>query len=275
MKESKEKKDPNVPNPAMSYDFICVCKSKPSESEKLLHCHNESCENGKYFHLNCLKYKRMPNNSQTTWICPSCRKKVKVSRPLKDDQDDVTFIQTLCTPTEKYKSMMTLGDNEFNLISSPTGWLDCAIIHEAQILLANKNINGFQRPTLGPVGQFDILTSDFVHILHVNNNHCVCVSSINCAPGYVNLMDSLSNPVLSQEIVDLVKNLLGPSYKGIKQLPVQQQLNTSDCGVFAIAFATCLVYGLNPSQVRFNILMMRPHLLNCFKAHAMRLFPTI
>ena len=264
----------------MSYDFICVCKSKPSESEKLLHCHNKSCENGRYFHLNCLNYKRMPNNSQTTWICPSCRKKVKVRRPHKDDDDDdgdVTFIQTLSTPTEKYKSLMSLGDNEFNLISSPTGWLDCAIIHEAQILLANinKNISGFQRPTLGPVGQFDIVTSDFVQILHVNNNHWVCVSSINCAPGYVNLMDSLSNPVPSQEIVDLVKSLLGPSYKGINQLPVQQQLNTSDCGVFAIAFATCLVYGQNPSQVRFNIPMMRPHLLNCFKARAMQLFPTI
>ena len=151
----------------------------------------------------------MPNNSQTTWICQSCRKKVKVSRPHKDDDDDVTFIQTLCTPTEKYKSLMSLGDNELKLISSPTGWLDCAIIHEAPILLANinKNISGFQRPTLGPVGQFDIVTSDFVQILHVNNNHWVCVSSINCAPGYVNLMDSLSNPALSQEIVDLVKNL--------------------------------------------------------------------
>ena len=200
-----------------------------------------------------------------------------MTHPHKDDDDNVTFIQTLSTPTARYKSMMSLGDHEFNLISSPTGWLDCAIIHEAQILLANinKNISGFQRPTLGPVGQFDIVTSDFVQVLHVNNNHWVCVSSINCAPGYVNLMDSLSNPVLSQEIVDLVKNLLGPSYKGINHLPVQQQLNMSDCGVFAIAFATCLVYGLNPSQVRFNIPMMRPHLFNCFKARAMWLFPTI
>ena len=50
-------------------------------------------------------------------------------RPHKDDNDNMTFIQTLCTPTEKYKSMMSLGDNEFTLISSPTGWLDCAIIH--------------------------------------------------------------------------------------------------------------------------------------------------
>ena len=88
-------------------------------------------------------------------------------------------------------------------------------------------------------------------------------------------MDSLSKPALSQEIVDLVKNLLGPIYKGINQLPVKQQLNTTDCGVFAIAFATCLVYGLDPSQVRFNIPMMRPHVLNRFKARAMRVFPTI
>ena len=160
----------------------------------------------------------MPNNSQTTWTCPSCRKKGKVTRPQKDDvdNDDVTFIQTLYTRTEKYKSLMSLGENEFSIISSPTGWLDCAIIHEAQILLANvnKNIKGFQRPTLGPVGQFDIVTSDFVQLLHVNNNHWVCVSSINCAPGYVNLMDSLSSSVLSQEIIGLVENLLGPRYKG-------------------------------------------------------------
>ena len=80
------------------------------------------------------------SSSSFYWICPSCRKKVKVSRPHKDDDDDnVTFIQTLWTPTEKYKSMTSLGDKEFNLISSPTGWRDCAIIHEAQILLANIN----------------------------------------------------------------------------------------------------------------------------------------
>lgn len=77
-----------------------------------------------------------------------------------------------------------------------------------------------------------------------------------------------------QEIIGLVENLLRPRYKGINQLPVRQQLNLSDCGVFAIELATCLVYGLNPSQVHFNIPMMRPHLLYCLKACAMQLFPT-
>ena len=79
-----------------------------------------------------------------------------------------------------------------------------------------------------------------MQLLHVNNNHWVCVSSVNCAPGYVNLMDSLANPVISQEITDLVKDSLRPRYAGIHQLTVQQQRNDSDCGVFAIAFVTCI-----------------------------------
>ena len=101
----------------------------------------------------------------------------------------MTFIKTLNTQTQG-----SLGQNEFDLILLPTGWLDCTIIHEAQILLAavNKSIKGFQRPTLGPVRQFDIVSSDFVQLLHVNNNHRVCVSPINCILGYVNLMDSLT-----------------------------------------------------------------------------------
>ena len=189
----------------------------------------------------------------------------------------MTFIKTLNTQTEKHKSLGSLGQNEFDLVLLPTGWLDCTIIHEAQILLGavNKSIKGFQRPTLGPVRQFDIVSSDFVQLLHVNNNHWVCVSPINWTSGYVNLMDSLSNSVIPQEITQLVENLLGPRYKGINQLPVQQQGNGSDCGVFAIAFATCLVYGRNPSQAHFDIPRMRPHLLKCLKAHSIELFPTI
>ena len=128
-----------------------------------------------------------------------------MTRPKKDDDDDVTFIQTVYTRSEKYKSIIiSLGENEFSLISSPTGWLDCIIIHEAQILLANvnNNIKGFQRPTLGPVKQFDIVSSDFVQLLHVSNTHWVCVSSINCVPGYVNLMDSLSKSVVLQKVIE-------------------------------------------------------------------------
>lgn len=150
------------------------------------------------------------------------------------------------------------------------------VIQEAHGLLAkiNPQISGFQRPTLGPIRQFDVMTGEFVQIVHINNNHWVCLSSIGCLPGHANLLDSLAHAVISQESRELAMNLLGPNFKGIANIPVQQQHNQSDCGIFAIAFATCLVYGSNPCNVTFNIPRMRPHLLWCIQAGSMQLFPT-
>lgn len=45
---------------------ICICKGKPTPTDKLGECHGESCKNGKYFHLACLDLQRMPNNHRTT-----------------------------------------------------------------------------------------------------------------------------------------------------------------------------------------------------------------
>ncbi|CAB4037283.1 Chromatin modification-related YNG2 [Paramuricea clavata] len=189
---------------AMDLDIICTCKSKPCASDTLLKWLNKSCNNGKFFHLTCLKYKRMPNNSQTIWICPGCRKSSNITKSSKN-KDDITFVK----------------------------------------------------------------------ILHVNNNHWVCISSINCQPGYVNLLDSLASSVVSQEVEDLVRSILGPSNQGVNIQHVQQQQNVCDCGVLAIAFATCLAYAKLPQCLSFNIPMMRPHLLNCLKNRSMELFPAV
>ena len=89
-------------------------------------------------------------------------------------------------------------------------------------------------------------------------------------------MDSLAKPVISKELKELVEALLTPNFQGISNIPVQQQMNVSDCGVFAIAFATCLVYGQNPRNVIFDIPIarMRQHLHRCLRAGMMQLFPT-
>ena len=49
---------------------------------------------------------------------------------------------------------------------APNGWLDCSIIQSAQVLLQKINplIEGFQRPTLGPVRNFSIVSSEFVYL---------------------------------------------------------------------------------------------------------------
>lgn len=64
---------------ALKYNSICICKAKPKAGEKLLKCHSTNCQNGFFFHLQCLQYKRMPNNSKTTWVCSDC--KVNLASP--------------------------------------------------------------------------------------------------------------------------------------------------------------------------------------------------
>ena len=54
---------------------------------------------------------------------------------------------------------------------------------------------------------------------------------------------------------------------------VQQQTNSVDCGVFAIAFATHLVHGLDLHNVVFDTRAMREHLIACLDEKEMRVFP--
>ena len=134
---------------------------------------------------------------------------------------------------------------------------------------SSKGIQGFQRPTLGTVRQFNILTGPFIQIVHINKNHWVYLSNINSPTGYVDVYDSLSSPV-TQELRELAFDLTGSAFRCV---PVQQQANGSDCGVFSIAFASSLVYGQNPANVTFIINQMRPHLLHCLRGGVMTPFP--
>ena len=137
-------------------------------------------------------YKRYPNNSRTNWICLECKvqgNKLATSAPTNAinpnektlcdislseleksdfdvlDSDETGESSMLCSNSDisitnitvaddiDKTSLGTLTDKEFAIIESSTGWLDCVIIHQAQILLKqlNPNIEGFQCTTLGPV----------------------------------------------------------------------------------------------------------------------------
>ena len=56
---------------------------------------------------------------------------------------------------------------------------------------------------------FDVVTSEFIQILHTGSDHWVCVSSNGCSPGLVNLYDSLYHDVISQEVEEQTCDLLG------------------------------------------------------------------
>lgn len=64
--------------------------------------------------------------------------------------NDIEFAKKIInsTPaTNKHKSVGKRTQAEFDIIASPNGWLHCAIIQEAQILLKeiNPNIECFQK----------------------------------------------------------------------------------------------------------------------------------
>eukprot|EP00112_Aurelia_sp_Birch-Aquarium-sp1_P001202 Seg1123.4 transcript_id=Seg1123.4/GoldUCD/mRNA.D3Y31 product="hypothetical protein" protein_id=Seg1123.4/GoldUCD/D3Y31 len=196
-----------------------------------------------------------------------------------NDDDDVIEICSLEKTgiVDKMSSLGVLGEREYKLIESRTGWLDCTIIHEAQRILKNINplTEGFQRPTLGPCKNFDLVTSEFIPILHTGGNHWVCISSIGCQKGFVNVYGSLFNSVINEDIEEQCKNLLGDDFQKLSVVPVQQQNNGSDCGVFSIAYATSLVFKVATERIQYNIAEMRSHLSRCLKAGTLKPFPTI
>ena len=238
----------------------------------------------------------MPNNSKTTWQCSACKKTKQqtkattyisyVSAPTKstsdysvidsdDDDDDVSITQVTIGVVDKQSAFAKLDESDYQTIISPTGWLTGDIIQQAQVLLQKENsaIEGFQRPTLGPARNFNVVSEEFAQILHTGSDHWVCVSSIGCLPGHVNLYDSLYHDAISQEVEDQTNDLLGGRLASLQFVSVQQQTNGSDCGVFAIAIATCLALGTNPSHVTFDIQRMRSHLVACLKGEKMSMFP--
>ena len=55
--------------------------------------------------------------------------------------------------------------------------------------------------------------------------------------------------------------------------PIQKQQGIVDCGLLAIAFATCLACGHDPSSYQFNQNEMRSHLFTCLQQQHLTEFP--
>lgn len=54
---------------------------------------------------------------------------------------------------------------------------------------------------------------------------------------------------------------------------VSKQQGTSDCGLFAIAFAERILSGEDPCTVTYDQLKMRQHILDCLNAGSISAFP--
>ena len=116
-------------------------------------------------------------------------------------------------------------------------WLDDILINMGQDMLCQQHpqILGLQSVLLGQNFGFSPQTSEFVQILHQNENHWITVSTIGCTPSTVNVYDNLHGHV-SMHTKRIIADILQSPKSSISLIlnDVQVQANQDDCKKYSV-----------------------------------------
>lgn len=97
--------------------------------------------------------------------------------------------------------------------------------------------------------------------------------------GSVDLYDSLQakfiGSTLKEQLVALYGDLAEDGELTVSQHQVQLQKGSTDCGLFAVAFATSILLGDQPSSLQYKQKEMRGHLTDCLQNQLMIPFPAV
>ena len=115
-----------------------------------------------------------------------------------------------------------------------------------------------------------------LQIIHcLSRHHWIVATTIgnNGDAGNILVYDSIFNKVdgETREIICNVFRLLPVT--NVKVVKAQKQMGTKDCGLFAIAYATALAFGQNPSKLKFRQESMRSHFVACTEQDKLVPFP--
>lgn len=177
-------------------------------------------------------------------------------------------------PSSLWKKSLSLSVHQKTLLQEGE-WLDDLIINAAQKLLRRQfpRVRGLQDTTAIVSNKGIVLPSGAIQILHIRSNHWVCLQ-VNADRSAVHFYDSLYSTIpttVADHIIDLVHSDK-PRLK-ILTMNMQVQEGGKDCGLFAIAVATSLCFGEDPTTLTYNQERMRHHLLSCFDKQKITLFP--
>ena len=91
----------------------------------------------------------------------------------------------------------------------------------------------------------------------------------------IRYFDSLYNGYLTDDIRQQLMKLYGHLMKTptVQVVRVQQQQGSTDCGLFAIAYAVHLAFNQDPARAKFSQSAMRIHFVQCLKQQKMEPFP--
>ena len=95
---------------------------------------------------------------------------------------------------------------------------------------------------------YDVLRGGFIQILHDGFGHWLTISTIEAkSPTEVLVYDSMYTSISTNVKWQIAAIMAYPEEKiTVNIMDVQKQVGGSDCGRFAIAFATALVNGKQP-----------------------------
>ena len=104
---------------------------------------------------------------------------------------------------------------------------------------------------------------DFVRVIFCSSQHWVCFTSKNSKAHTFSLYDSCPSEILDELLVETIQKtvLTEAKDKTIKIImrDCQEQGGIWQCGYYALANATALLYGLNPGQLVYDENSLRNH----------------
>ena len=156
--------------------------------------------------------------------------------------------------------------------------MDDVIVTAFQFLLREQfpHMKGLQPPSLGVSLTMNPLGShEFVQVINIGDLHWATISTVGCHLSTVKVFDSL-HWKLNDNNLKLVAGLMQSQDNkiNIEYVDVQKQTGTSDCGFFALAFATSICYSQDPEKLTYKQDKMREHIFNCFQENCCTPFPS-
>lgn len=174
----------------------------------------------------------------------------------------------------KRKEAVDMCSEEVQIIEKGE-WLNDAHISYVNLLLKRQfpSVCGLYDPKFGQDLSFPVSEDPFIQILNVCGNHWMTVAGVS--PTQACVYDSLQRYV-SVDAMAQIAAIMNSKEKKIelKAQNTQFQKGGSDCGLFAIAFATALCFGTDPASCRYEQDKMRPHFVECVKKQRMTPFPS-
>ena len=123
---------------------------------------------------------------------------------------------------------------------------------------------------------FFAVTKDHIQIMYDGKDHWLLSFIVD---GRVQVFDILGTnlSIVTRRCLKALYSMhLDQNGKlNVALLPVQRQSDGNNCGLFAIAFAADIMYGLSPMESFYDTAQMRNHLISCLENSDLSPFPKL